>query len=137
MAKLKVGVRKTNQREIIYEVIKNSKGPLSPNELLEKAKENNESIGIATIYRTIKLLIDANEIIQVTLPDGQTRYELSKLDHHHHFKCKKCNSIFDLDNCPLSIPDQINVPAGFILEGHEITLFGVCAKCSKTNASTT
>lgn len=131
MAKLKVGLRKTNQRETIYEVIKNSKGPLSPTEILDQAKKINESMGIATIYRTIKLLIDANEIIQVTLPDGQTRYELSKLDHHHHFKCSVCNSIFDLDHCPLSIPEKINLPEGFHLEGHEITLFGVCSRCSK------
>lgn len=130
MAKLKVGVRKTNQRETIYEVIKNSKGPLSPTELLEKSNEVNESVGIATIYRTIKLLIDAGEIIQVTLPDGQNRYELAKLDHHHHFKCRICSSIYDLDHCPLSIPDQISLPDGFKLEGHEITLFGICSKCS-------
>lgn len=129
MAKASVGIRKTNQREGVFQVLKESKGPLTPQEILERTLKITSNVGIATIYRTIKLLVDAKEIIAVTLPDGQSRYELAHLDHHHHFKCRTCLKIFDLDHCPIEIGKSLTLPNGFKLDGHEITLFGTCSNC--------
>ena len=129
MAKLNVGIRKTNQREGVYQVLKASSGPLTPQEILIQAQKITANVGIATIYRTLKLLAEANEIISVTLPDGQSRYELAHLNHHHHFKCRTCLQIYDLEHCPIELGKNILLPNGFKMEGHEITLFGVCFKC--------
>lgn len=131
MAKVNVGIRKTNQREGVFQVLKESKGPLTPQEILERTLKITSNVGIATIYRTIKLLAEAKEIVAVTLPDGQSRYELAHLDHHHHFKCRTCLKIFDLDHCPIEIGKNLMLPNGFKLDGHEITLFGTCANCQK------
>lgn len=127
----KVGIRKTNQREGVFQVLKDSNGPLTPQEILERTQKITNNVGIATIYRTIKLLAETNKIVMVTLPDGQTRYEMAHLDHHHHFKCRACSKIFDLDHCPIEIGKNLLLPNGFSLEGHEITLFGLCAECQK------
>ena len=131
MAKASVGIRKTNQREGVFQVLKDSKGPLTPQEILERTLKITSNVGIATIYRTIKLLAEAKEIVAVTLPDGQSRYELAHLDHHHHFKCRSCLKIYDLDHCPIEIGKNLILPNGFKLDGHEITLFGTCANCQK------
>lgn len=131
MAKASVGIRKTNQREGVFQVLKESKGPLTPQEILERTLKITNNVGIATIYRTIKLLAEAKEIVAVTLPDGQSRYELAHLDHHHHFKCRTCLKIYDLEHCPIEIGKNLLLPNGFKLEGHEITLFGTCANCQK------
>lgn len=129
MKKVSVGIRKTNQREFIIHVLESSKGPLTPQEILEKSQHESQNIGIATIYRTLKLLTETKQIIMVSLPDGQTRYEMAHLDHHHHFKCRVCEQIFDLEHCPIQIGRNLQLPEGFVLEGHEITLFGVCKIC--------
>lgn len=129
MKNLSVGVRKTNQREGVIHVIKESAGPLTPQEILDRTQKNGANIGIATIYRTLKLMVEAKQIVIVTLPDGQTRYELAHLNHHHHFKCRLCQQIFDLEQCPIQIGKNIELPEGFTLEGHEITLFGLCKHC--------
>jgi Fur family ferric uptake transcriptional regulator len=129
VAKASVGIRKTNQREGVFQVLKESNGPLTPQEILERTLKITSNVGIATIYRTIKLLAEAKEIIPVTLPDGQSRYELAHLDHHHHFKCRTCLKIFDLEHCPIEIGKNLLLPNGFKMEGHEITLFGVCSTC--------
>jgi Fur family ferric uptake transcriptional regulator len=131
VANEKVGIRKTNQREGVVQVLKESNGPLTPQEILERTQKVTSNVGIATIYRTIKLLSETNKIIMVTLPDGQTRYEMAHLDHHHHFKCRTCLKIFDLQHCPIEIGKSLSLPNGFTLEGHEITLFGICADCQK------
>ena len=129
MKKISVGIRKTNQREGVIQIFKDSSGPLTPQEILERMQKKGDNIGIATIYRTLKLLVESEQIVSVTLPDGQTRYEMAHLDHHHHFKCRLCSQIFDLDHCPIQIGKNLNLPEGFSLEGHEITLFGLCDKC--------
>ena len=81
----KIGQRKTQQRQAILEIIEEAPGPITVNEILEKADNKGLQIGIATIYRTVKLLLENNVISQVMLPDGQSRYETScQADHHHH-----------------------------------------------------
>ena len=125
----KIGQRKTQQREIIFEIIKNAPGPVSVNEILEAANKNGQSTGIATIYRTVKLLLNSELIRSVTLPDGQSRYENAKLEHHHHFHCNACGTVIDIDKCCMHLHgDEIG---GNLIESHEITFFGICKKCRK------
>jgi len=123
----KIGQRKTQQREIIFEIIKNAPGPVSVQEILEAANTDEQSIGIATIYRTVKLLLSSHLIQSVTLPDGQARYENAELAHHHHFHCNKCGVVTDINECCMHLHD--NEVAGNLIESHEITFFGVCKAC--------
>ena len=78
----------------------------------------------------MKLLLAAGEIQAVVLPDGQTRYEAADLGHHDHFRCRICDDVIDLDHCPVSIPEGTTLPGGYRVEGHELTLFGVCPQCT-------
>lgn len=126
-----LGKRKTNQRDAIAQVIREAEGPLTVQQILDAARDRIDSLGIATVYRTVKLLLDANQIAVVTLPDGETRYEAADLGHHHHFHCRKCHRVFDLDMCPIAVPDGTTFPDGFRIEGHEVTLHGLCPDCSK------
>lgn len=123
----KIGQRNTQQREVIVDIIKNSVGPLAVNEIHQLAEEEGYSIGIATVYRTIKLLLDGKIIQSVTLPDGQQRYEAAELGHHHHFHCNKCSKVIDIDKCCMHLHE--NEVDGHLIENHEITLFGICKEC--------
>jgi len=124
-----VGERNTAQRAAITQAIRGAAGPLTVDEIHERARRQQPNLGIATVYRTVKLLLEADEIQTVVLPDGQTRYEAADLAHHHHFRCRVCGRVYDLEGCPVELADHA-LPEGFEVEDHELTLIGTCARCS-------
>ena len=124
-----LGQRQTRKRDAILQVITESDGPLSVPEILARAQQMQPQLGIATVYRTLKLLMEKQRIQIVILPSGETRYESAGLGHHHHFQCRRCQQVFDFSVCPLQSA-HTELPAGFLVEDHEITLYGQCADCS-------
>lgn len=119
--------RNTKQRGAIRRVFSAQHRPLSPAEVLAAAKAEVPSLGIATVYRTIKTLVDEGEIASIDVPGEAPRYEIAHLGHHHHFHCRGCDKVFEVDGCPADI--QKLAPSGFVTEGHEVMLFGRCAHC--------
>ncbi len=124
-----LGARSTRQRDAILEVIRNSLGPLSVPEIHQSAAQILPKIGIATIYRTLKLLQEGHQINPVILPSGESRFESANLGHHEHFQCRKCERVFDIKVCPVHLPRGAELQGGFIVEDHELTLFGLCPSC--------
>ena len=128
MASEKLGQRNSKKRDQIVALIKAAKGPLSVNDIHELLEKEGTPVGIATVYRTVKLLLEAEQIKDVVFADGVHRYELSDLGHHHHFLCESCDKVFDLPDCPLK--DHIHgLGEGFKVKSHEITYYGVCSDC--------
>lgn len=125
--------RSTRQRTAIRGVIDASERPLSPQEVLEAAQVDVPELGLATVYRNLKLLIDAAEIKTVTLPGETTRYESSHHAHHHHFQCDSCKRVFDIHDCPGELRRW--VPSGFTVDRHELTLYGRCSDCKPPGRS--
>jgi Fur family ferric uptake transcriptional regulator len=124
------GQRRTSQREAIRAAIDDARGPLTVNEIHDRAQQRVEGLGMATVYRTVRLLLDEDVIHEVLMSDGERRYESAGLGHHHHFRCRRCDHVFDLPGCLLSIPDGTTLPGGYIVDGHELTLFGICPRCT-------
>jgi len=124
-----LGQRRTRQRQVIETVIRDAAGPLTVNEVHQQALRELDNLGIATVYRTLKLLLDGDRIETVILPSGETRYEATGLGHHHHFHCRRCDLVFDLETCPVSVPTG-NYEQGFIVDAHELTLYGTCPQCA-------
>jgi Fur family ferric uptake transcriptional regulator len=120
--------RNTRQRDAIRAVIERAHRPLSVRELLALAAEEQPGIGIATVYRTIKSLLADEVLREVELPGAVTRYELAHLDHHHHFHCRRCDRVFEIEGCPGRLKDL--TPRGFTMEGHDLTITGLCAACT-------
>jgi Fur family ferric uptake transcriptional regulator len=126
--------RQTPQRRAILEVIRDADGPLTVEQIHRRAGRRSRGLGIATVYRNLKRLQDAGEVATVVLPDGEARYEAADLGHHHHFRCRSCRTVFDLEICPLSIPHGTTLPGGFEVEAHEVTLYGTCPRCRPTGS---
>ena len=118
--------RKTPQREVIEKVLDETDKPLLPNDILDLARITLPSIGIATVFRALKDLVEEGTVNPVYIGDESPRYERSR-GHHHHFKCNDCGEVYDLYNCPGNLNKLI--PSGFELLDHEITLFGRCSNC--------
>jgi Fur family ferric uptake transcriptional regulator len=120
--------RSTRQRSAIRDAIDAAARPLSPQEVLEAAQARVPGLSLATVYRNLKLLQDADEIIAVTLPGDGARYESLRHGHHHHFQCTACNRVFDVHACPGDL--ALLAPQGFTVDHHELTLYGRCADCA-------
>jgi Fur family ferric uptake transcriptional regulator len=119
--------RATRQNTAIREAIESAGRPLSPTEVLDEARRHVAALGLATVYRNLKSLVDAGAIRVVTLPGEGARYEAARHGHHHHFRCDACQRVFDVHQCPGDLAGL--APPGFAVARHEITLYGLCSDC--------
>lgn len=120
--------RQTKQRSAIEHIFSSVEGPLSPNEVLERAREEIPNLGIATVYRALNDMVDEKQLRRVDLPGQSSRYEKADLKHHHHFHCTECDRVFDLEGCLLK--HDLDLPKGFEVVQHDITLTGTCPDCT-------
>ncbi|MGI4719352.1 MAG: Fur family transcriptional regulator [Janthinobacterium lividum] len=119
--------RNTRQRKAIHQCMADAGRPLAPQEILEHAQGAVPGMGLATVYRNIKSMLEAGEITTVSLPGGGDRYEIAGHGHHHHFHCRSCDKVYEVHACPGDM--QKLTPEGFVLESHELTLYGLCNAC--------
>lgn len=119
----------TRQRQAIVNCLNMADGPMSPQEVHEQSLKLVTGIGIATIYRNLKLLVTEGKVRELTFPGENSRFELVGLGHHHHFLCRVCDRVFCIKGCPGDFNNMI--PNGFVLEEHEIVLYGKCENCQR------
>lgn len=135
------GLKVTSQRIIILEALEQRPGKhLTVEEIYEIVKKDNPDIGLATVYRTIKLLSDLNFIEKLNLDDGQIRYEIGMTDddsnnnihRHHHLICLNCDKILTFEGDLLEqLEDTIGKTMNFKVVDHEVKLFGYCSECTE------
>lgn len=124
--------RSTRQRDAIQSVIRATPRPLSPREVLEAARASVRALGLATVYRTLKLLVDEGAVQVIHLPGQSPRYEMAESAHHHHFQCNTCRRVYDVPGCPGDM--RRLAPRGFTVEHHDLTLYGRCSACGKASS---
>jgi Fur family transcriptional regulator, ferric uptake regulator len=125
--------RHTRQREVILQVIRQATAPLTVRDISLQARAILRSLGAATVYRTIKLLLETHAIAEVSLPSGEVLYEEAGMHHHHHFLCRVCKRVSHLALCPVGLPSGTTLPDGSIVEDHELTFYGLCSACAPTH----
>nr|WP_319392174.1 transcriptional repressor [uncultured Desulfobacter sp.] len=121
--------RITIQKTAIKKVFSQYERPLGIDEVLTYGRKRVASLNQATVYRNLKILIDDGWLKRISHPILGYLYERTGKGHHHHFYCRGCNRTFDLPGCLLKEEDA--VPDGFIVEDHEVFLFGVCPSCGE------
>lgn len=119
--------RNTTQKKAIKQVFRQHERPLCVDEVLAYGRKLVESLNRATVYRNLKLLINDGWLKRISHPALGALYERTGRAHHHHFHCRACNRAFDLPGCALK---DDAAPDGFVVEDHEIFLFGVCPSCA-------
>jgi Fur family ferric uptake transcriptional regulator len=122
-----MSIRHTRQKEAIRKAFIEADRPLSLEEALASAQENHSGLGIATVYRNIKSLVEEGWLTPVEIPGDSPRYEIAGKKHHHHFHCNDCGKLYELEDCVEYIKPKL--PRGFRATGHEFFLYGICATC--------
>tara|TARA_B100001123_G_C15062175_1_gene928060 strand:+ start:75 stop:509 length:435 start_codon:yes stop_codon:yes gene_type:complete len=125
-------LRWTPQRKLILEVFFQLEGHVSIDALHKKIRSRDPTIGIATLYRTMKLLIDANLAEMHTFNQKTTYERLYQVGHHDHLICKICGKTVEFEH-PLIEKYQKEVcdRHGFYLKSHRMELVGLCNQCQK------
>jgi Fur family ferric uptake transcriptional regulator len=121
----------TSQREAIVEQFLRTKDHISIDELLARVRKRQPKVGYATVYRTVKLLVDSGLAIERQFGDGQARYEVVG-DHHDHLICMKCSLILEFEDDDIErLQDKIAQRlGGFKVLRHRHELYGLCAKAA-------
>ncbi|HNV76258.1 MAG TPA: transcriptional repressor [Gemmatimonadaceae bacterium] len=120
--------RRTRQRDAVRAALEATHAPMRAQDIHAHAARKAPGIGLATVYRSLKALIEAGDVAVVTLPGDTPRYELAHLHHHHHFHCRACGGVFEVEGCPGDLAAL--APSGFAVDGHEVVLYGRCARCA-------
>ncbi len=120
------GYRSTAPRRAVVRAVVNQSRHFTAEELCQELKE----LGRATVFRSLKLLVEEGVLCRVLLEDGSVRYQLGQRGHHHHLLCAACGTSQDLPGC--DIEDQLvaaSARRGFKLSGHWLEVYGVCRNC--------
>ena len=121
-------MRNTEQRTALRRVFMEADRPLSAQEVLQAARKMVAGLGIATVYRNLRMLVDEDWLATVGLPGEPDRYEVAGKAHHHHFHCRVCNRVFEVPECASDM--KRITPDGFVLDGHDVVLYGKCRECA-------
>jgi Fur family ferric uptake transcriptional regulator len=93
-------------------------------------------LGRATVFRAIEMLVGLGLLNRIDFADGSHTYRACGDTHHHHLTCVQCHRVVDIDVClPTEELAKIGRQNGFIIEGHSLTLFGLCSDCQKDGNS--
>ncbi|WP_461210698.1 Fur family transcriptional regulator [Desulfocurvus sp. DL9XJH121] len=126
-------LRLTPQRKLILEVFLDAGGHLTPEELFIKVRGICPSIGIATVYRNVKLLARSGLARELRFDDGLMRYAPRPDDHHHdHIICTRCGRRLGVREPEIQhLQDELAARHDFVLTGRRLFLYGLCEECRK------
>ncbi len=133
---IKRHLRGTPQRAMILDTFLKSEAHLSAEQLYEMVKKRDPSIGQATVYRVLKLLVEAGLACEVDFGDGVMRYEhCYNHPHHDHLVCRGCGKTVEVvDSVIEELQKRVAESFGFELTDHEMYLYGLCESCRKKTA---
>jgi Fur family ferric uptake transcriptional regulator len=131
------GYRLTDPRRAVAEMIAGREGHFTAADLIGEARRSRPGLGRATIFRALELFASLNLVERVDLPDGEHAYVACERAHHHHAICTGCGRALDVDDHGLAdVLAGIGDRSGFRVTAHRLEIFGLCASCQATRAST-
>jgi len=126
------GCRITPQRVAILKIFLNSQAHPSVEQVYEQVKGNFPTTSLATVYKTVHLLTEIGEILQIGSAAGGNRYDGNKPYPHPHLICTTCKTIIDPK---LRLVDQLTAEvaktSGYRIVSHQLDFFGICPECQK------
>ena len=125
------GLKLTPQRRLIIEVLSRDKSHPTVDEVYRQVLRTMPEVSRTTVYNTIREMTALGEIVEVQdYGDGGIRYDTSA-EAHHHFFCRECRPLFDLDGDP-PLPERYGgALEGAAIERQQLTVYGVCPGCLK------
>jgi Fur family transcriptional regulator, ferric uptake regulator len=123
------GMRMTEQRRVIAQVLEAAHDHPDVEELYRRASAVDPRISISTVYRTVKLFEDAGIIERHDFRDGRSRYETAQEEHHDHLIDLRSGAVIEFRDEEIErIQERIARELGYRLVGHRLELYVVPLK---------
>ena len=124
--------RITPQRVAILKIFLNSQDHPGVEQVYAQVKADFPSTSLATVYKTVNLLKEVGEILEIGFADGGNRYDGNKPYPHPHLICTRCKKIMDPDIGPIDqMTHELEQTSGYRIVSHQIEFFGICPACQQ------
>jgi Fur family ferric uptake transcriptional regulator len=127
----KDGYRSARARRIVVDVLGRQDCCMSVPEIVEAAHAGGEQVGVASVYRTLDLLVEKGFVQKIDLGGDRAHYErVDHEEHHHHLVCSECGRVQPFEDQQLeSALERLESRTGFAVASHDVLLRGACDDC--------
>jgi Fur family ferric uptake transcriptional regulator len=129
------GHRLGGARKAVVDLLSRQDCCLSAQEICDELRSEGAGVGLASVYRTIELLLGLGLVQRVDVGEGGQRYEavVPGGEHHHHAVCESCGRVTAFEDHRLEQAiEQVSGRLGQSVSGHDVLLRGTCARCERT-----
>lgn len=123
--------RSTKQRQAVLSALDAARTFSTAQELHETLRHRGTKVGLATVYRTLQLMADAEDVDVIRNDSGEAFYRRCSAQHHHHLICRSCGRAVEVSGPAVEEwTDRVAAENGFSHVSHSLELFGICDTCS-------
>jgi Fur family peroxide stress response transcriptional regulator len=124
--------RITPQRYAVLSILAASEEHPSVDQIYKEVKARFPTTSLATVYKTVSLLKELNEVLELGFHDGNNRYNGNRPHPHPHVICTRCKKIMDPKLTTLDdLSREMGRKTGYKIQSHRLDFFGVCPECQK------
>jgi len=127
------GLKWTQQRELIASLFLGKRSHLSADQLYARARKKDPKVGYSTVYRTLKLIVDAGLGSERKFGAEEALFEPAVTgEHHDHLICLRCGKIVEFENAKIEdLQKEVASTRDFEIRRHRLILYGYCGKCRR------
>ncbi|MBA7623745.1 Ferric uptake regulation protein [subsurface metagenome] len=127
------GLLHSKQREQVLDVFLKAEKHLTVDDLYELVRKKNPKIGLATVYRAMRVICAAGLARETDFGDGVRRFEHEyQHQHHDHLVCLKCGKITEVMSPEIEkLQERLAKKYSFTPLRHRMQIFGICRKCKR------
>ncbi len=124
------GYRVTPQREMIIEVIAHSSRHMTAEEVFAEVQTRTRAVNVATVYRTLDLLVEEGLASRANLGGGRVVYATAEHGPHVHLVCRHCGGVVDADVALFeALFQNVQTQYGFVCGPQHFAVYGLCVGC--------
>lgn len=123
--------RPTRQRAAVEALLHEADEFSSAQELHARLRAAGDSVGLATVYRTLQAMAADGEVDMLRTDDGEAVYRRCSTGHHHHLVCRSCGATVEVEGPAVERwAAQVSAEHGFTDVSHTLEIFGTCTDCA-------
>ena len=124
-------MRLTPQRTAVVAALLEASDFRSAQQLHELLRQQGQSVGLTTVYRTLQALAELGEVDVIVRDDGESVYRQCSNSHHHHLVCRECGSTVEVEGPEVEQwAHRIAESHGYTEIAHTMEIFGRCSACA-------